>query len=191
MYPINLSSFIRVVFMLILLPAVALAEGQTTTAVSPLGYTLGSAQRADVENSLRRKADVKPNGTNRYSSGPMLLAEGAGLGVDGLQEALFVFDSNETLVCVQLTLNKGGFAEEFDRTYARLAAKYPLVKKTVPFVGNKYARFEKGTNIIELDAPHMSFAMTVTYMTRGFEQNFKKVSRQNAQEKEKHEGSQF
>lgn len=191
MYPIKLSSFIRIVFMLILLPSIALAEGKSAIAVSPLGYTLGSAQRSDVENSLRRKADVKPNGTNRYSSGPMLLAEGAGLGVEGLQSALFIFDSNEKLVAVQLTLNKGGFAEEFDRTYTRLAAKYPLARKTVPFVGNKYARFEKGTDIIELDAPHLSFAMTVTYMTRGFEQNFKNVSRQDAREKEKHEGSQF
>jgi len=190
MYPINLSSFVRVVFMLILLPAVALAEGQTATSLSPLGYTLGSAQRADVENSLRRKADVRPKGTNRYSSGPMLLAEGAELGVEGLLSALFIFDSHETLVAVQLTLNKG-FGEEFDRTYARLAAKYPLVKKTVPFVGNKYARFEKGTDIIELNAPHLNFAMTVTYMTRGFEQNYIKVSRQDAREKEKHEGSQF
>ena len=33
--------------------------------------------------------------------------------------------------------------------------------------------------------------MTVTYMTRGFEQNFKKVSRRDAREKEKHEDSQF
>ena len=143
MYPMKLSSFIRIAFMLILLPSIVLAEGQAVTAVSPLGYTLGSAHLFDVEKSLRRKSDVKPNGTNRYSSGPMLVAEGTGLGIEGLQSALFIFDSTETLVAVQMTLNKGGFAEEFDRTYARLAAKYPLVKKTVPFVGNKYARFER------------------------------------------------
>lgn len=191
MYQINLSSFIRIVLMLILLPSMALANDQSPTTVSPLGYTIGSATLASVEKSLRRKTDVKPNGTNRYSAGPMLLAEGAGLGVEGLQSALFIFDSKETLVAIQLTLNKGALGEEFDRTYERLAAKYKLVRKTVPFVGDKVARFEKGDAVIELSAPHLSFAMTVTYMTRGFEQAFKALSRKDAQDKEKHEGSQF
>jgi hypothetical protein len=191
MYPINLSSLVRTVFLLILLPSVALAKDQSPTSVSPLGYTLGSANRADVEKSLHRNTTVKPNGTNRYSGGPMLLADGAGLGVDGLQSALFIFDSKETLVTVQLTLNKGALGEAFDRTYERLAAKYKLARKAVPFVGDKYARFEKGDAVIELSAPHLSFGMTVTYMTRGFEQAFKALSTKDAQDKEKHEGGQF
>jgi hypothetical protein len=121
----------------------------------------------------------------------MLLADGAGLGVEGLQSALFIFDNKETLVTVQMTLNKGALGEVFDRTYERLAAKYKLARKAVPFVGDKYARFEKGDAVIELSAPHLSFAMTVTYMTRGFEQAFKALSTKDAQDKEKREGGQF
>jgi len=179
----------RIVWLLFLLPvAAAAAEPVTTSAVSPLGYTLGSASRASVEKSLRSKTTVLRRGTNRYSDGPMLRAEGSGLGVDGLQSALFIFDNKETLVVVQMTLNKG---VGFDRTYERLIAKYPLARKTVPFVGNKYARFEKDGSVIELEAPHLDFVMTVTYMTRGFEQAFKTRSRQDAQAKEKREGGQF
>jgi hypothetical protein len=173
------------------LPVAAIAADQPTASVSPLGYTLGSANLTTVEKNLRSKTTVKQNGTNRYSGGPMLLAEGAGLGVEGLQEALFIFDNKETLVTVQLTLNKGALGEAFDRTSERLVAKYKLVRKAVPFVGDKYARFEKGDAVIELSAPHLSFAMTVTYMTRSFEQNFKRVSQQDAQDKEKREGGQF
>jgi len=116
MYQINLSSLIRIVLMLILLPAVAAAADRPSTSVSPLGYTIGSANLASVEKSLRSKTTVKQSGTNRYSDGPMLLAEGAGLGVDGLQSALLIFDRKETLVAMQLTLNKGALGEEFDRT---------------------------------------------------------------------------
>ena len=191
MYQMNLSSIARIVFMLILLPAVTSAADRPASSISPLGYNLGSANRASIEKSLRSKTAVKPKGTNHYSAGPMLLVEGAGLGVDGLQTALFIFDNKETLVAVQMTLNKGGLGEEFDRTYECLVAKYPLARETVPFVGNKYARFEKDYIVIELDAPHLSFAMTVTYMTRSFEQAFKTLSKRETQEKEKREGGQF
>lgn len=190
MFTLNPSSVVRIMFMLIL-PAVATAADHPATSVSPLGYALGSASRAAVEKNLHGKTTVKPNGTNRYSAGPMLLAEGTGFGVEGLREALFIFDNKETLVAVQLTLNKGGLGEEFDRTYERLAAKYALKMKRVPFVGSKFARFERGDAVIELDAPHLGFAMTVTYMTRGFEKNFKELLKQDAQEKERREGSQF
>lgn len=190
MFKLNPFSVVRIMFVLIL-PAVATAADHPSTSVSPLGYTLGSASRAAVEKSLRGKTAVKPNGTNRYSAGPMLLAEGNGLGVQGLREALFIFDNTETLVALQLSLDKGGLAEAFDRTYERLATKYSLKMKRVPFVGSKLARFENGDAVIELDAPHLGFAMTVTYMTRGFENDYKALSKKDTLEKEKREGSQF
>lgn len=190
MFKLNPFSVVYIMFMLIL-PTVVTAADRPSTSVTPLGYALGSANRAAVEKSLRSKTAVKPNGTNRYSDGPMLLAEGNGLGVKGLRKALFIFDNTETLVAVQLSLDKGGLAEEFDRTYERLATKYSLKMKRVPFVGSKFARFEKGDAVIELDAPHLGSAMTVTYMTRGFEKYYKALSKKDALEKEKREDGQF
>lgn len=190
MYKVISSLFVSVVFAILMLPVVTQAVGSPTPKVAPLGFALGETSRSVVIQTLRGKVELEPQGTNRYSAGPMLLAEGAGLGITGLEKVLFIFDRTNTLVAVEMTLDKE-FDRGFDKVYGRLAAKYPVVKKTVPFVGNKYARFESAGNVIELDAPHLSFTLTVTYMTRGFEQAFKAIRRQDADAKEKNEGGKF
>ena len=63
----------------------------------------------------------------------------------------------------------------FDRVYKRLIAKYPLVSQSIPFVGNKKARFESGNAVILLIAPYMSFAMSITHVTRGFEKTYQSM----------------
>ena len=68
-----------------------------------------------------------------------------------------------------------------------LIGKQTLVGKQIPFVGSKYARFKSGDVIIELEAPHMSFTMTVTYMTAAFE----RVYQASRRGKKKREQRQF
>lgn len=188
MFKVINSSVVSMAFAL-LLPVVTQAAG-SPTKVAPLGFALGEASRSVVTSTLRGQVELEPQGTNRYSAGPMLLAEGAGLGITGLEKVLFIFDRTDTLVAVEMTLDKE-FDRGFDKAYGRLAAKYPVVKQTVPFVGNKYARFESAGNVIELDAPHLSFTMAVVYMTRDFEQAFKTIRRKDAETKEKNESGKF
>lgn len=59
-----------------------------------------------------------------------------------------------------MPVGKRALVGNFDVVYDRLAAKYALVRKQIPFVGSKYARIKSGDVIIELEAPHMSFTMT-------------------------------
>lgn len=79
----------------------------------------------------------------------------------------------------------------FDRIYQNLAEKYSLVRKDVPFVGDKYVRFEQGDTIIEIDAPHMSFDMAVIYMTADFKKQSEKTSHEEEMQKQKREAGQF
>ncbi|EJA4333365.1 hypothetical protein MU943_004568, partial [Escherichia coli] len=46
-------------------------------------------------------------------------------------------------------------------------------KKNIPFVGNKFVRYKNGDDTIELDAPHMSFDMTLYYAEKNFMDQYK------------------
>jgi hypothetical protein len=91
----------------------------------------------------------------------MLKGDGAGLEVEGLSEITLIFDKSDKLAAVLMTLPKQeGMGDMqngvFRKTLNTLSGKYKLVEKRVPFVGNSYAKFRQGDNIIELDAPHLS-----------------------------------
>lgn len=159
--------------------------------VAPLGFAIGQATRQAVSDGLKGRTKLTPDGTNRYSRGAMLKAPGDKLGIENLEEVLFIFDDKEVLAAVQMRLHKGAMDANFDTVYQRLAAKYKPVTKQIPFVGNKYVRFRQGHVVIDLESPHMSFTMTVTYMTDGFERAYTAESRREAEEKEKQERRQF
>ena len=130
---------------------------------------------------------AQQRGTNRYSKGPMFKAQGRAFDIGGLQDVWFVFDEREVLVGVQMTMAKN----DFDHVYQNLAGKYRLVRKDIPFVGNKSARFQQGDIVIDFNAPHMSFEMEVVYRTIGFEKQVEQGSRQEAAQKQKREAGKF
>jgi len=159
--------------------------------VAPFGFPVGKATRSQVQAGLKGKVDLKTLGTNKYSMGPMLSAPGEGLQLDGLNEALFVFDRNETLVAVQMTFDKGFSFGRFGKLYEYLRNKYPVTRQSIPHVGDSWAHFRQGDIIIELDAPHMGFNVTVLYMTRDFEKRFRTVLNEERKGKKQREASQF
>ena len=128
---------------------------------------------------------------NRYSRGIMLEGPGQGLGIDNLSEVLFVFDEQDKLVGVRMTFPKSPLDQNFESLLGYLSAKYPLVSKQIPFVGNKSARLKQGDVVIEAYAPHLSITMTILYMTTGFEQAIEAGLRQEAESKKQRESSQF
>ncbi len=173
-------SFVLMVFM----PAMA----QTSTAtVAPLGFAIGKATLKEVKDGVPGGAKLSNEGTNRYSKGPMFKAQGRAFDIGGLQDVWFVFDEREVLVGVQMTMAKN----DFDHVYQNLAGKYRLVRKDIPFVGNKSARFQQGDIVIDFNAPHMSFEMEVVYRTIGFEKQVEQGSRQEAAQKQKREAGKF
>lgn len=160
-------------------------------AVAPLGFAIGQATRKQVEDGLGGKVRLKNHGTNRYSGGVMLTGAGAGLGVDGLKEVTFLFNEREILAGMVMDLDKGGFNSNFDRIYEYLAAKYPLVQKQLPAVGNRYVRFQKGDIVIELEARHMSFTMNLSYLTDELEKRYRSMRSKESDQKRTRERGQF
>ena len=72
-------------------------------------------------------------------------------------------------------------------TFEMLRKKYTLVSKQIPFVGDSSARFSQGASVILLDAPHLSFEMTLSYLSETLLAAFKTRS---ARDREHHDHDQ-
>jgi hypothetical protein len=49
-----------------------------------------------------------------------------------------------------------------------LKGKYEITEKSLPFVGDKFVSFSSGDNVVTLDARHLSFDFTLSYMTNTY-----------------------
>jgi len=154
---------------------------------APLGQEIGVATAKQVRDQIGSQTKLADAGTNDYSGGRMLEGDGAGLGVEGLQKIVFIFDPQEKLSGVVMTMDKGRFQAVLDA----LSKKYRLVQKQVPFVGDSYAKFKQGNSVVELQAPHMSFSMDIQYVSDGFLTAFNKKSAAEAGAKRRDQASKL
>lgn len=166
----------------LLLPLAAWAAN-----VAPLGLEVGVADLATVKNKLGGQTRLREDGINKWTGGPMLKGDGEGLGIDGLQEILFIFDPQRKLQGVVMTMDKGRFGD----VRGFLKAKYETVREVVPFVGNAYARYRSGDSIAEIDAPHLSFSMEVRYLSNALLKHYQAASAEEENRRKKAESAKF
>ena len=140
-----------------------------------------------TESELKSKYNVSHTGTNKYSHGNMYSVPSGSINFDGLQEVTTIFDTNNKLVAVLTTLPKS----KFDYLNNALGGKYKLVSKQIPFVGDKSATYRDGATEISLNAPHMSFEMTMNYINDDLMKAFTQTSNREKQQKEASEASQL
>ncbi|WP_148211486.1 hypothetical protein [Thioalkalivibrio sulfidiphilus] len=161
---------IRVVPILFLLLLAGGAKAETE-AVTVLGLTMGQSTPKDVRDAFQ---GVRQTGVNRYSNGPMLNTRGD-VGVRGVKETTFIFSEDERLVAVLIEMPKHRFEEIVDA----LGAQYELVRSQGlrSRVGNRSAEFRRGDVSIKLDAPHMSFDMSLLYAKEAFLARFDETQR--------------
>ncbi len=165
----------------------AISNGAFAANAAPLGLELGVASYAQVKQQVGGKTSLADAGSNKYSGGKMLQGDGAGLGIEGLSEITFIFDKTDKLAAVLMTLPK----DSLQKTLSALSNKYQLIEKQVPFVGNAFVRLQQGDSVIELDAPHLSFQMTVNYLTKSLKQSFNQQATGERAAKEKRQADLF
>lgn len=133
---------------------------------APFGFEIGKTTLKEVQDKMNGKII----GINKYSDGKMLKVYQRDVPLDGVnQNAIFIFSKEDTLLYVQLGFSK----DYFDELLSQLSSKYTLVKKEIPFVGDKYAELKSDDVVIILNAPHMSFDLTLFYVDTKF---YKKVN---------------
>lgn len=163
---------------------------------APLGLELGVATYGQVKQEVGGKTSLSDAGTNKYSGGKMLQGDGAGLGIEGLSGISFIFDQSDKLAAVLMKMPKGsGFGDlengNFTKTLKALSGKYQLIEKKVPFVGDASAKLQQGDSVIEIAAPHLSFEMTVNYLTKSLKQAFTQQATGERAAKEKRQADMF
>jgi hypothetical protein len=165
----------------------ALAAGSARAGsagnAAPLGVEIGVATYDQVKGRVGDSTELADGGLNKFTGGKTVSGNGEGLGVAGLKHLTFVFDREGVLQGVFFTMEKN-----FRPTYEMLKKKYNLVSQRIPFVGDSNARFSQGQSVIILDAPHLSFEMTLSYVSRSFLASYQarsaedKVRREREQE---------
>lgn len=155
--------------------------------VAPFGFAVGGATLDQVRTGLSAKTKVEHHGINKWTQGPMLRANGSGLGVEGLQSVVFIFDKNSRLVGVILDLPK----PRYDDIRSYLKGKYTVLDEQAPFVGDRSVKLREGAVTIEASARHLSFQMEVSYTHDDLMKKFNVGSQVEQQQKHKSEESQF
>lgn len=166
---------------------IALALSLLSTAAFADPTIFGMELGKMTETELKAKYNVSSNGTNKYSNGNMYSIPTSSINFSGLKEVTAIFDTNSKLVAVLTTVPKN----KFDYLHQTLGGKYKLVSKNIPFVGNKSVKYRDGTTDITLEAPHMSFDMSMNYIRDDLMQAFNSQSQAEARKKQANEASQL
>lgn len=155
------------------------------TNALPFGQEIGVTKCDVAVKNLSEHVTLKKDGINKYTNGDMYLGDAKNLGFDGAISILLICDQDNVLSGLQLTLDKGGMDGNFDKYNKMLKSKYKLVKIINPFVGNKHAQYKQGNSTIMLNAPHMSFEMTITYVTNQFIKAYDSTTKAETKTKQK------
>lgn len=153
----------------------------------PFGLSVGGTSLAEARSELSSRTQVQDAGTNKWTLGPMLKASSSGLGLDGLQDTLLIFDADEVLVGAILTLQKSRYRDIKDM----MSEQYQMVSDEAPFVGNQLATYREDDVTIEVSAPHMSFQMEIRYFHPTLMEAHDQGVQQQKQEQQRRESSQL
>ncbi len=132
---------------------------------APLGLEVGKATIKEAKERYR----LTPLGINKYTQGEMYEVDISKFDMKYIRNCVLSFDKDGKLVAVAMSFSKNGSGRntpEFEYYYKLLREKYDLVESRIPFVGDTYAKFVDGGTEILLDAPHLSFTMTLTYIKK-------------------------
>lgn len=150
---------------------------------APFGLEIGKT----TPDMLQKEYRAEQIGINQYSSGPMYSVSPSEVGFEGLKELTLIFSRDHRLHGVLATLPKN----RFDRLYEMLRGKYQLVSKDIPFVGSKSVEFRDGQTEVRLNAPHMSFEMTMHYLHEDLLASFERQRTKEQQAKRQRESGQL
>lgn len=154
----------------------------------PFGFEIGtdtlmSARTQAIEKGYAHKIE----GENKYTGGLMLDVDVSAAQVNGVKKLILIFDQQEVLQGVTFTTRKNHF-HDFD---GFMSQKYIPVTRQAPAVGNKYVEYRAPNAIIKVNAPHLSFDMTITYASQDLQDTFERMSSNENTAKRKKAASQF
>ena len=151
----------RLATVLLALAATLLPVALVAAATSPLGFTLGQTTLDEVDRSLPGDK-LKVLGIGGTTKSTRLVIDPAPFDLDGLENAVLVFDPEHRLVGVVLTMAKDRFRD----LLVDLHAEYSVDRESIDHVTqNGDALFRSGDDWIHLEVLPLSFSLKLTYAT--------------------------
>lgn len=147
-----------------------------------LGQELGVSTEQQVMAAVPREANVQGKGENKFTGGLQFETSGDGYGVEALSKVSYIFDEDKKLASVILVLGK----HRFDDLFGVLAKKYTVTAKERPNLGDMSARLNGKGGTVILNAPHLSFELTVSYVRDDLYRNV--VATTEKEKKEQRDG---
>lgn len=167
--------------------ATMVAVSSSYAGTSALGFELGVSNVDQVIAELAKLSKIEESATSGITGGAYIRTGSTGYDIDGLNGVAYIFDKKNVLGAIIITMNKN----RFESIYDAVSRKYRLESEQRPYVGNQFARFKSGSDFIELDAPHLSFEMDVTYMRSDIKSMLLKKVADEALRKKKRDQAQF
>ena len=136
---------------------ILLAANSVYANPAPLGLEIGKATLEDVKKqyTITSSANNATSGYYNYYIDPKET------GIDDVSKAVVICDDSDVVNAMFLDMPK----TKFDAMAQMLREKYKVINQNIPHVGNAYVNLKDGDCEIELKAPHMSFDMTLSYIT--------------------------
>lgn len=128
---------------------------------APFGLEIGKATVADAEKMYRiEKIRTNEDNFSGVISGYKVAVNQVNF--DGLKELKIGFNKIGVLKLVYAKLPKS----QFKSLHESLSKKYKVVSQEIPFVGNSAVQYVNGSTVVLLDAPHLSFDMSMIYIPK-------------------------
>ncbi|MFY9995105.1 MAG: hypothetical protein WAK61_08940 [Leclercia sp.] len=134
-----------------------------------LGLTLG---QTTLNQFTKAWPSAQHEGRSKWSEGDIYSIPTNELVLEGIKSNAVIFNKAGRVTAVVIDIDKN----KFDQMHQMLSQKYTVRKHNVSVVGDKYARYENDNDVIELDAPHLSAEMTLTYSEKMFQEAYLKKS---------------
>jgi len=152
-----------------------------------LGFELGVSTAEQVKADLTKFTNLEEPDVSGLTGGVYLKTDNAGYGIDGLNTVTYIFDKNNVLGAILINMTKS----RFNAIYDAVSRKYKLETAQRPFVGDQFARFKASDAVIEIDAPHLSFEMDVSYIRNDIKAMSLKQAAENKRKKKKRDEESF
>lgn len=173
----------RLVTILLALVATLLPVALVAAATRPLGFTLGQTTLAEVERSVPPDR-IEQRAISAVTEGAWLGIDPAAFDFDGLEKVVLVFDGEQHLAGVVLTIAKRRFVD----VLSDLRAKYSADSENIDnFMRNGEARFRSGDGWIYFNAPHLSFSLSLIYATDEMQRENRRRNEENEAKKRQQE----
>lgn len=149
---------------------------------SVIGLEIGKSTIEDV------KSKYKINYSNPDASEWVIpyVIEPSDINIEGLNKVVALIKKDDgKLSGVVMIFNKS--ISRFDELADSLQKKYKVTSVERPHVGDAHVYLQDGDTLIELEAPHMSFIMTLSYIDKNVREAAERKSNQEAQQKKQAE----